>query len=132
MKQTEDTKTIDAFDLPIIAKLRQIEQQAREKAERIAELEGKICALETLGTVNASLHYKAGRYLYLIHPTHESGDRLRQYVGAQPEKIREAQESVNRYHEAQELKRILDMHQRKISAADYELDGITRTLSRNW
>jgi len=132
MKQAEDTKTINAFDLPIIGKLRQIEQQIREKAERIAELEKKIRAIEALGTVNASLHYKAGRYLYLIHPTHESGDRVRQYVGTQPEKIKEAQESVNRYHEAQELKRALIQHQQKISAAGYELEGIARTLNRNW
>lgn len=132
MKQAEDTKTIDVFDLPIIVTLRQIEQQIREKAEKIAELEEKIRALEKLGTVNASLHYKAGRYLYLIHPTHESGDRIRQYVGAQPEKIREAQESVNRYHETQELKRILDMHKGKMSQADYRLDDLIRTLKQNW
>lgn len=132
MKQSEDTKTIDAFDLPIIGKLHQIEQQIREKAGKIAELEGKIRALEKLGTVNASLHYKAGRYLYLIHPTHESGDRVRQYVGAQPEKIREAQESVNRYHEAQELKRILDMHNGKMSQANYLMDEISRRLKQNW
>ncbi len=48
MKQAEDTKTIDVFDLPIIVTLRQIEQQIREKAEKIAELEGKIRALESL------------------------------------------------------------------------------------
>lgn len=132
MKQAEDTKTIDAFDLPIIATLRQIEQQIREKAERIEELEGKIQALKALGTVNASLHYKAGRYLYLIHPTHESGDRIRQYVGAQPEKIKEAQESVNRYHEVQELKHILKMLNTNMTLADYQMETVSQTLKRNW
>lgn len=132
MKQAEDTKTIDAFDLPIITKLRQIEQQIREKAERIAELVGKIWALEKLGTVNASLHYKAGRYLYLIHPTHESGDRLRQYVGAQPEKIREAEAAVNRYHEAQALRQQLAKENGKMSQADYQMDEISRILKQNW
>lgn len=132
MKQAEDTKTIDVFDLPIIVTLRQIEQQIREKAEKIAELEGKIRALEKMGTVNASLHYKAGRYLYLIHPTHESGDRVRQYIGAQPEKIREAQESVNRYHEAQELKNILKMHNTNMTQADYQMELVKQTLKRNW
>ena len=132
MKQAEDTKTKDAFDLPIIGKLHQIEQQIREKAGKIAELEEKIRALEKLGTVNASLHYKAGRYLYLIHPTHESGDRVRQYVGAQPEKIREAQESVNRYHEAQELRQQLSKENGKLSQADYQMDEISRRLKQNW
>lgn len=132
MKQAEDTKTIDAFELPIIGKLRQIEQQIREKAERIADLSSQISHLERLGTVNASLHYKAGRYLYLIHPTHESGDRIRQYVGAQPEKIKEAQESVNRYHEAQELKRILKMHNTNMTLADYQMEVASQTLKRNW
>lgn len=132
MKQAKDNKTIDVFELPIIGKLHQIEQQIREKAERIEELEGKIRHLGKLGTINASLHYKAGRYLYLIHPTNESGDRVRQYVGAQPEKIREAQESVNRYHEAQELKRILDMHKGKMAQTDYQLDDISRRLKQNW
>lgn len=132
MKQAEDNKTIDAFDLPIISKLRQIEQQIREKAERIAALEGQISRLEQLGTVNASLHYKAGRYLYLIHPTHESGDRVRQYVGAQPEKIRAAQESVNRYHEAQALRQQLAQENGKMSQADYQMDEISRRLKQNW
>lgn len=132
MKQAEDTKTKDAFDLPIIGKLHQIGQQIREKAEKIAELEGKIRALEKLGTVNASLHYKAGRYLYLIHPTHESGDRVRQYVGAQPEKIRGAQESVNRYHEAQELRQQLSKESGKLSQTDYQIDEIIRRLKQNW
>lgn len=132
MKQADDTKTIDAFDLPIIGKLRQIEQQIREKAGKIAELEEKIQALEKLGTVNASFHYKAGRYLYLIHPTHESGDRVRQYVGAQPEKIREAQESVNRYHEAQALRQQLTQENGKMSQANYQVDEISRRLKQNW
>lgn len=132
MKQAEDTKTVDIFDLPIIVTLRQIEQQIREKAGKIAELEGKIHALEKLGTVNASLHYKAGRYLYLIHPTHESGDRVRQYIGAQPEKIKEAQESVNRFHKAQELKNILKMHNTNMTQADYQMEVVSQTLKRNW
>lgn len=34
MKQAEDNKTVDAFELPIITHLRQIEQQAKEKADR--------------------------------------------------------------------------------------------------
>ena len=132
MKQAEDNKTIDVFEMPIIGKLRQIEQQIREKAASIEKLEGKIRQLEKLGTVNASLHYKAGRYLYLIHPTDESGDRVRQYVGAQPEKIREAQESINRYHETQELKRILDMHKSKMLQTNYDLNNINRELKQNW
>jgi len=132
MKQAENTKTIDAFELPIIAKLHQIEQQIREKAERIADLNSNINRLEQLGTINASLHYKAGRYLYLIHPTHESGDRIRQYVGAQPEKIREAQKSVNRFHEVQELKSILKMHNTNMTLADYQMEAVSQTLKRNW
>ncbi len=132
MKQTEDDKTVDAFELPIIAKLRQIEQKIREKAEIITELEGKIRVLEKQGTINASLHYKTGKYLYLIHPTHESGDRIRQYVGAQPEKIREAQKSVNRYHEAQALQQQLNQEKGKMAQADYQLDDISRRLKQNW
>lgn len=132
MKQAENTKTANIFDLPIIVTLRQIEQQIREKAGKIAELERKIRELEKLGTVNASLHYKAGRYLYLIHPTHESGDRVRQYIGTQPEKIREAQESVNRFHEVQELKNILKMHNTNMTLADYQMEVVNQTLKRNW
>ena len=132
MKQAEDNKTIDVFEMPIIGKLHQIEQQIRKNAATIDELERKIIDLRELGTINASLHYKAGRYLYLIHPTDESGDRVRQYVGAQPEKIREAQESINRYHETQELKRILDMHKSKMLQTNYDLNNINRELKQNW
>lgn len=132
MKQAEDNRTKDAFELPTIERLRQIENIIMEKAQKIWELEREIRLLEEKGTVNASLHYRAGRYLYLIHHTDENGDRIRQYVGAQPEKIKEAQDSVNRYHEAQELKRILNTHKNKIIKTDYMLDDITRTLKQNW
>jgi len=132
MKQAEDNKTIDAFKLPIISKLRQIERQIREKAERIADLKGQISHLEQLGTINASLHYKAGKYLYLIHPTQENGERVRQYVGAQPEKIKEAEKAITRYNTVEMLKGLVKTHQSKLDYAEWKLKETIEALNRQW
>ena len=114
MKQAEDTKTRDAFEPPIIEILRQIEPLIMNKLATIQQLEHQIETLKKLGTVNASLHYRAERYLYLIHPTDKEGNRKREYVGADPEKIKAATESVNRYYKAQDLERKLNTEKTKI------------------
>lgn len=132
MKQTGDKKTRDAFEPPIIQLLRQIEQLSIEKMNNIQRLEEKIKELRKLGTVNASLHYRTRRYLYLIHPTNSNGHRKREYVGAKPEKIKAAQEAVNRYHEAQELERRLSEEKRLMQQAEFYLGDAVKALKRKW
>lgn len=132
MKQTADKKTRDAFELPIIEVLRKIERLIIEKNEEVHQLRQKIKALKKQGTVNASLHYRASRYLYLIHPTDSNGNRKREYVGAEPQKIKEAQDKVNRFHQVIDLERKLAREESKLSHTENHLNNITRTLQMDW
>ena len=132
MKQANDKKTRDAFEPSISEMLYYIQKLSGERTENIRQLEEKIESLKEKGTVNATLHYKAGRYLYLIHPTDNTGNRKREYVGANPEKIKEAQEAVNRYHEAEELKIILSMEKGRMQQAERYLKEAERALGKNW
>lgn len=132
MKQAEDKKTRDAFKPEIIEILYYIQTLAMEKKNDIHQLEEKIAGLKNLGTVNATLHYKAGRYLYLIHPTDSCGNRKREYIGADPEKIKAAQDAVNRYHEAKELERRLGMERGYMKQAEYSLNEAMQALKNRW
>ena len=52
----------------------------------------------------AAEHWRDGKYLYLIHPSRD-GQRERKYVGADPVKQAEAQASIRRAGEYDELSR---------------------------
>lgn len=132
MKQAEDTKTIDAFECPATNLLNQIRQIMTEKTKRIEELQNQIDELTLKGIVKATLHYKAGKYLYLIHATQENGERVRQYVGAQPEKIKEAEKAIARYDTVEMLKGLVKTHQSKLDHAEWELKETIKTLNRQW
>ena len=126
MKQAENTKTSDMLEQKPIT--RQIERLLIEHSAVSKKLNDQIVEMETLGTVLATPHYKAGKYLYLIHPTAQDGSRKREYVGADPVKIKEAMEAINRYHEVQELKRELNSNDYKIRKAEQDLKIIVGIL----
>lgn len=50
--------------------------------------------LDADGRIYATPHYRAGRYLYLIHPT-KDGERRRDYIGADPAKVADALRQVD-------------------------------------
>lgn len=126
MKQAEDTKTRDMLEQEPIT--RQIERLLQERLAIAKKLQAQIDDLEKLGTVLASPNYKAGKYLYLIHPTAQDGSRKREYVGADPGKIREAMEAINRYNEVQDLKRELGSNEHRIRRAEQDLKAIMGIL----
>lgn len=68
-----------------------------------AECKADLAKLNELGTVRASEHWRDGKYLYLIHPTDSCGQRKREYVGADPDKIANARAALARQRAADEL-----------------------------
>ena len=52
-----------------------------ELATKIVDLEQHMQAVRDQGIVNATPHWRDGKYLYLIHPQ-KGGKRKRQYIGA--------------------------------------------------
>jgi len=70
-----------------------------------AALAAKQSEMETLknaGLIYANVHWRSGKYLYLIYPSHD-GQRERKYIGANPAKIEAAHASIRRANEYDQL-----------------------------
>ncbi|NUM43678.1 MAG: hypothetical protein HUU38_03150 [Anaerolineales bacterium] len=66
---------------------------------QIETLKGEILILEDQGTLDGHAWYKDGKYLYLVHHL----DQHKQYIGADPEKQREALALLDRYAKVKHL-----------------------------
>lgn len=135
MKQAEDTKTHD-----LLAEL--AEPPYRAKLDKLAAIlshmetinhntRQEMQALEKAGLKYATPHYRAERYLYLIHPQH-NGERIREYVGADPAKITAALDAINRAHQFDRLAEGLAREEAKINAVEYQIDTATRATGNKF
>lgn len=77
----------------------------------LAAKKAQMTELEKAGLTYASEHWREGKYMYLIYPTHD-GQRPRKYVGTDPQKVAAARAGIAR---AQEFDRLAD-ETRKIEA----------------
>lgn len=133
MKQAEDTKTRD-----LLAEL--AEPPYRAALDKLAAIlnhmetinhntRQEMQALQKAGLKYATPHYRAERYLYLIHPQHD-GKRIREYVGADPAKIAAALDAINRAHQFDRLEEGLKQEEARISMAELHINAAIRALPR--
>jgi hypothetical protein len=118
MKDAADKKTKE-LTMPrswgamsnIESAIRQISEAAREIETAYFETVDRMEELKRLGLIYAGTHYKAGKYLYLVYPSQYGENRVRKYIGADPEKIAEALAGIKRgveYRQLEERKRQLE------------------------
>jgi hypothetical protein len=129
MKQAEDTKTRDFLaeqaKPPYLAKLEKLAAILTHMETINHNTRHEMHALQKAGLKYATPHYRAERYLYLIHPQH-NGERIREYVGADPVKIAAALDAINRAHQFDRLDDNLKREEARISAVEYQLDMAIR------
>lgn len=75
-----------------------IEAQKAALAAKQSEME----TLKNAGLIYANEHWRSGKYLYLIYPSHD-GQRERKYIGVNPTKIEAAKASIRRGNEYNQL-----------------------------
>lgn len=61
-----------------------------DRIQLAAHQRAELARLDAAGRIYATPHWRDGRYLYLIYPTDGAGSRRREYVGADPDKIKAA------------------------------------------
>jgi len=129
MKQAEDNKTKDLIDElakpPYRNKLEKLTAILEHMEIINHNIRQEMQGLENAGLKYATPHYRAERYLYLIHPQHD-GERIREYVGADPAKITAALDAINRAHQFDRLTEELKREEAKISTIEYQLDSAIR------
>lgn len=87
---------------------------------RERDLENQINHLRNLGWVDAKPHYRDGKYLYLIYPM-VNGERRREYIGADQNKIQDALDAIERKSEIENLENRLADISSVISQTKYFL-----------
>jgi hypothetical protein len=100
----------EAYRAEVLRALKAIEQEVDALVGRCDKLERELEELEHAGIANAGVHYRDGRYLYLLHSCAGGGTsgRRREYIGSDPERQKEALGRVERYRRHQVVQRELD------------------------
>lgn len=76
--------------------LETIKDRVTSIRESIELEEAKMVKLQTKGLIYAGTWYKAGKYLYLVHPDEDGNGRKREYIGADEQKIADALAGIER------------------------------------
>ncbi len=129
MRQPEDTKTGYLLDKqtepPYLSKLKKLAAILEHMEIVNHNIREKMAELKKDGLKYATPHYRAERYLYLIHPQ-KDGERVREYVGTNPAKITEALDAINRGHQYERLAEELKREETKIGMVEYQIDTAIR------
>lgn len=122
--------TTDAEDLAdkIRAEASKLPELIESLARKYREILTRMHELKRAGLIYAKPHYRQGKYLYLIYPM-KDGQRRREYIGADPEKIQEALQAINRVHEYEALSSKLARTEGCLSQGQLQLNQLIRTLS---
>lgn len=97
-------------------------------AAEMQRVQRRMAHLRRQGLIHASPHWREGRYLYLVHPA-QGKHRRRQYIGADPEKVRDAQRGIERAREHDELAGRLQQLLDSISSVRRSVADALRTLA---
>ena len=122
--------TTDAEDLAdkIRANALMLPELIESLSRQYREITTRMHELKRAGLIYAKPHYRQGKYLYLIYPM-KDGERRREYIGADPEKIESALQAINRVHEYEALSSKLARTEGSLSQGQSQLDQLIRTLS---
>lgn len=97
-------------------------------AGHINTIEHQIAALEQHEMFYATEWWKDNKYLYLVSPTDQDGNRKRQYIGCDQQKIAEARQKITRWQTHRDLKKERLKLQLALRSREYDLDLLARNL----
>lgn len=104
-----------------------IEAQKAALAAKQSEME----TLKNAGLIYANVHWRSGKYLYLIYPSHD-GQRERKYIGANPAKIEAAKASIRWANKYNQLASEAGQIERKLQQGGERLRDAVAYLSGQW
>lgn len=99
----------------------EIAEQVRQLQEAIQLDEFNMEQLKKAGISYAGVWWKAGKYLYLVHPSDGYGYRQREYIGADPEKVQAAMNSIERGRIFEQCKKRRDWNRKVMSEVQLQL-----------
>ena len=122
--------SMDAEDLAdrMRAEASKLPELIESLSNQCREIHARMHELKRAGLIYAKPHYRQGKYLYLIFPM-KDGVRRREYIGADPKKIQEALQAINRVYEYEMLSNKLARTEGCLSQGQLQLNQLIRTFS---
>lgn len=122
--------SMDAEDLAdrMRAEASKLPELIESLSNQCREIHARMHELKRAGLIYAKPHYRQGKYLYLIFPM-KDGERRREYIGADPKKIQEALQAINRVYEYEMLSNKLARTEGCLSQGQLQLNQLIRTFS---
>src|SRR5208283_4140644 len=122
--------SMDAEDLAdrLRAEASKLPELIESLSRQCREIHARMHELKRAGLIYAKPHYRQGKYLYLIFPM-KDGVRRREYIGADPKKIQEALQAINRVYEYEMLSNKLARTEGCLSQGQLQLNQLIRTFS---
>ena len=122
--------SMDAEDLAdrMRAEASKLPELIESLSNQCREIHARMHELKRAGLIYAKPHYRQGKYLYLIYPM-KDGERRREYIGADPKKIQEALQAINRVHEYEMLSNKLARTEGCLSQGQLQLNQLIRIFS---
>lgn len=112
-----------ASDLPAL-----IAGRAKECERISATMEN----LKYAGLIYARTHWREQKYFYLIYPTDSSGNRKREYIGTNAEKIKTSQDAIARAHEYDRLAADLARIEKRLNEARQHIMRAMSEIRAKW
>lgn len=125
MQDERDKQTRDMLAEPSDLERLTMAMQAAENIRQRGQDE--LNTLSAAGICYATPYYRGGKYLYLIHPS-KNYQRKREYIGADPDAIAAALESIERAKRYDAIKRHVDRAETCIRDAGYNIRTALRNL----
>lgn len=95
----------------------------------LQDLAAQMAVLKKAGLIYANPHMKDGKYLVLLYPSQAGDKRVREYVGKDAQKIKEALEAIERAKEHDELGRQHERLEQVLAQGHRNLQEAARILS---
>ena len=100
-----------------------------DRIQLISHNRREIQRLADEGRIYATPHWRAGKYLHLIHSS-QDGERVREYIGAAPARVAEALKKVENAKSHDALEAETTRIERTLDAVHYQLESMIRDLER--
>lgn len=129
MKQPEDIHTADLLDTDderladYRRKMKRIEDTIKVGLFLLDTLNKEKADIEQQGFTSGTIHYRDKKYAYLIQPQ-QNGERIREYIGADPENIQAAEDRIKRAERHKEI----SLQLKAIDSGFWKLDQLIKDV----
>jgi len=96
------------------------------------KIKAEIDEVTARGITNASPYWREGKYLILVHPQIQGSKRVREYIGSDPEKCREAIDKISRFETVTSMQWTLGSVEKRIARLQIKLADVLRELGLDW